>query len=110
MRITLKLWDKANKAKTYTSNKTRRIFSLLKAEDFSKALIKVFYGKAKTNNRIIEPIVNSGIYFSKVDAHHAMTAFTEKSLIEETEKWIKESTSSSYSHNALQTSSLGSRE
>ena|SRR3989344_2250638 len=110
LKIVLKLWKDDGKIKTYHSRKTKRIFSRLKAEDFSKALLKVFYGRAKTNSGKIEPIVNSGTYFSKGEAHYALSAFTEKSLIEETEEWINESSAPLNSHKAIQTSSSRNRE
>ena len=101
-KITLKIWKSDGKDNQYHSNKTKRIFAKIKAGNFTKSFLKVSYGYAKTNTGRVEEIINSGTYFEKQDLRGALKAFTEKSLLEETETWINESNNS---HKALQTDS-----
>ena len=106
----LNLWKDEDKIKSYRSIKTKRIFAILKAQNFSKAFLKVFYGNAKTNSGKIEQIINCGTYFHKEETSQALSAFTEKNLLEETEEWIKESVIPLNNHKAIQTRSSRNRE
>lgn len=68
-RITLKLYRVDNKKPhTYTSTKTKRIYSKIRHEDFSKALLKVTYTPTD---------INEGIYFNKQELLQALDAFLE---------------------------------
>lgn len=89
LKITLKLWKSDGRVKRYHSARTRRIYSILRAENFSKAYVKVVYGKGVTNRGKVEEIYNDGEYETLDELKHALSAFTEKSLLDGTEKWIR---------------------
>lgn len=91
IKITLKLWKINGEVKIYHSRKKRRILYKVEADKFRKAYLKVFYGKAKTNSGKVEPIINDGTYETKEELLRVLSAFTEKSLLDDTAKWIHES-------------------
>lgn len=93
LRFILKLWKPDGKVKWWHTTKIRRIRSILKADVFQnsmeKAYLKVWYGKAVTNIGRVEDIVNEGDYESLDELKQALSAFTEKSLLDDTDKWIQ---------------------
>lgn len=90
IKITLKLWEKDGTVKLYHSSKTRRIYAIIRADDFLKTYFKVVYGKARTITGKLETIFNDGYYGTREELLLALAAFTEKSLLDETEPWIRE--------------------
>jgi hypothetical protein len=90
LRFIIKLWRNDRTVKIYHSRKIRRIYAILKADNFQKAYLKVLYGRATTNREEIEEIYNDGDYESKEELLFALSSFTEKDLIDDTQKWIEE--------------------
>lgn len=89
IKFTLKIWKQDETVQKYYSTKIRRIIAKVKADKFLKAYIKVSYGKGMTNKRKREEIYNDGIYDNPKELLEALSAFTERSLLEDTEKWVK---------------------
>ena len=87
---TLRLWRINGKVERIHSRKTRRIIAKVKADKFLKGFLCVNYGKAKTNTGKVDKITNSGTYETKKELLEALSAFTDKSLLEDTKKWINE--------------------
>lgn len=73
VKITLKITNRNGNTYSYRSGKVKRIYSILKHEGFSEALLKVDYGKG---------FYNSGIYKNNKDLIFALKAFSEKSLVD----------------------------
>jgi len=72
MKIHLKIENRNGKAKSYCSSKLRRIYSILQGAKFNKAHLRVNYGH----------IFNEGEYFNSADLKKALSAFTEKPLVD----------------------------
>lgn len=73
LRITLKLEKKNGAILTYRSSRTRRIFSILKHENFLTGYLKVTYPSG---------FYNDGLYTTKDSLIRALKAFSDKSLID----------------------------
>lgn len=73
LKISLKLYYEDGQTFTYHTSKTKRIYSIIRHQDFSEALLKIDYGGGLTN---------SGTYNTKGDLIFALAAFTERSLAE----------------------------
>ena len=95
LKFTLKLWKADGTVKWWHTSKIRRIKAILKADRFQnsmkKAYLKVWYGKAMANKRRLEDIYNDGEYETIEELKQALLAFTEKSLLDDTVQWIRES-------------------
>lgn len=95
MKFFLKLWRADGTVKRWHASRIRRIRAIFKADHFQnsmkKAYLKVWYGKAITNKGRLEDIYNDGEYETLDELRQALSAFTEKSLLYDTEKWIQES-------------------
>lgn len=73
LKITLKLFKRDGPIVRYRTVKRKRIYHLVEANDFAKAYLKVNYTKDDYND---------GVYYSKEDLIQALSAFTEKSLVQ----------------------------
>lgn len=73
LKITLKIKDKTGGRFTYHSTKTKRIFSIVRQQNFSEAFVKVDYGQGFNN---------SGSYKNKQDLLFALKAFTKTLFFE----------------------------
>ena len=63
---------------------------LFETQNISKWMLCVVYGKGNdVNGKVIE-IKNCGEYSTANELLEAMKIFTEKSLLDETEKWMRE--------------------
>lgn len=71
LKITLKIKDKTGGRFTYHSTKTKRIFSIVRQQDFLEAFVKVDYGQGFNN---------TGFYKNKQDLLSALKAFTESKV------------------------------
>lgn len=91
IKITLKLWSNDGTVKIYHPPTIRRFLSTAKANKWEKAYVRVVYGKGVTNSGKIEQIYNDGTYFSLPELKDAFLAFTEKSLLEDTARWVNSS-------------------
>lgn len=89
LKFRLKLWKTDGRMKWWHTTKIKRIWVILKAEKFSESYIRVTYGKGVTNSRKIQEIYNDGDYKTLEELKQALLAFTEKSLLDDTEKWIQ---------------------
>ncbi len=94
MGLTLKLWKKDGGVSSYRFQKKSRLLGVAEAVPWQKAYLKVYYGKAITNKGRYEDIVNEGDYETLEELKQALSAFTEKSLLDDTEKWIREGSGS----------------
>ncbi len=77
-RIILRVWKNGENSKTYRTTKSKRFYSVVEAEDFQKAYLKVSYGKDKTNFGKNEEFYNDGDYMTKKELIEAFKAFTEQ--------------------------------
>lgn len=97
LKFFLKLWQEDGTVKRWHASRIRRIRAIFKADRFrnsmKKAYLRVWYGKAMTNKKILEDIYNDGEYETIEELRQALSAFTEKSLLDDTKKWIQESMS-----------------
>src|SRR4030042_1246481 len=82
LKITLKLKGEGGGITMYWSSKTRRIYSILKHENFLEGYLKVDYGKSKDVFGKNSQFINDGTYKNKEDLISALSAFTEKSLVD----------------------------
>lgn len=82
LKITLKLYRKSGSTSIYHSTKTKRIFAILKHEDFSKCRLKVSYGKHQDVLGDLVDFCNSGDYYNREDLLFALRAFSERSLVD----------------------------
>jgi len=78
MKITLKLVSKAGKVKWYFVGTKKRFIYWLTHGKFSKAIVRVEYGKEKDNHGKMVMFYNEGEYTNKKDALQALRAFCEK--------------------------------
>lgn len=82
VKIVLKLKKDKELAANYHSTKTRRMFGILRNENFSEVFIKVSYGYYVDVWGNLEEFENSGIYRTKDEAIQALKAFLESGLLE----------------------------
>lgn len=75
VKIVLKLKKDKELAANYHSTKTRRMFGILRNENFSEVFIKVSYGYYVDVWGNLEEFENSGIYRTKDEAIQALKAF-----------------------------------
>lgn len=76
-KITLTLWRKNGNVQTYNTTKIRRFYALVEADKFSKAYVKVAYGKTFDKYDHLVTFYNDGIYYNKIDVRYAIKAFLE---------------------------------
>lgn len=88
--LTLKLWKNDGTASSYRFQKKSRLLAIAEAASWQKSYLKAFYGKGMTNTGKHEDIYNDGDYETLEELKQALSAFTEKSLLDDTEKWIQE--------------------
>ncbi len=86
--LTLKLWKRDGGVSSYRFQKKSRLLATAEAILWQKAYLKVYYGKAITNKGKLEDVVNEGDYETLDELKQALSAFTEKSLLDDTERWI----------------------
>lgn len=95
LKFFLKLWRADGTVKRWHTSRIRRIRAIFKADRFrnsmKKAYLRVWYGKGMTNKRRLEDIYNDGEYETMEELKQAFFAFTEKSLLDDTRRWIRES-------------------
>lgn len=81
--------------KRWHTTRIRRIRAIFKADRFrnsmKKAYLKVWYGKWLSNKNILEDVYNEGEYETIEEIKQAFSAFSEKSLLEDTRRRIQES-------------------
>lgn len=92
--LSLKLWKNDGVVSSYRFQKKSRLLAVAKATSWQKSYLKVFYGKGITNTGKLEDIYNDGEYEELEELKLALSAFTEKSLLDDTEKWIREGSGS----------------
>ena len=78
MQIKLTLVSRHGKVKRYRSGTKRRFMFHLTHDKFSKAIVRVEYGKEKDNFGKMVMFFNEGEYTNKHDALQALRAFCEK--------------------------------
>jgi len=72
IKIHLKIENSNGKARSYCSSKLKRIYSIIQGAKFVKAYLRVSYGH----------VFNDGEYLNVDDLKKALSAFTEKSLVD----------------------------
>ena len=77
-KITLRIWRNDGKRKTYNTTKSKRFYSIVRAENIQNAYLRVSYGKYKTNFGKVEEFYNDGDYETKSELIEAFKAFTEQ--------------------------------
>lgn len=78
MKTTIKLISKAGKVKWYYAGTIKRFIYRLTHDKFSKAIVRVEYGKQKDHTGKMVMFYNEGEYDNGRDAKHALRAFCEK--------------------------------
>lgn len=93
LRLTMRLTVTKNGKVIRRTTKQRKtaIYKEIKAfqtQNPDKWSLCVVYGKVKQPNGKTEEITNSGEYTQESDLRNALSIFTEKTLLDDTEKWI----------------------
>jgi hypothetical protein len=77
-KIILRALKNDGDSKTYHTTKSKRFYSIVRAENIQKAYLRVSYGKDKTNFGKVEEFYNDGDYETKNELIEAFKAFTEQ--------------------------------